>query len=83
VIEVLLFASLRERVGAARLEFAPAIQPATVASVIAELRALNEAWDEALGGDNILCAVNQQQVNVDHPLVSGDEVAFFPPVTGG
>jgi molybdopterin synthase sulfur carrier subunit len=83
VIKILLFASLRERVGVARLEFTPARQPATVASVMAELRSLDEAWDESLGADNILCAVNQHQVDVDHVLVSGDELAFFPPVTGG
>ena len=83
MIEVLLFASLREQVGTGRLEFSPATQPATVASVVAELRCLGEAWDRALGADNILCAVNHQQAGPDHGVNGGDEVAFFPPVTGG
>jgi molybdopterin synthase sulfur carrier subunit len=35
------------------------------------------------GSANLRCAVNQQMVALDSPLGDGDEVAFFPPVTGG
>ena len=31
----------------------------------------------------VRCAVNQEYVDLSHPLATGDEVAFFPPVTGG
>lgn len=33
--------------------------------------------------DNVLCAVNHEYVERSHPVADGDEVAFFPPVTGG
>lgn len=83
MIEVLLFASLRERVGTGRLSYAPVARPATVASVMRELRKLDAGWDDALGADNILCALNQQQVDDRQAVNDGDELAFFPPVTGG
>ncbi|WP_228304567.1 MoaD/ThiS family protein, partial [Klebsiella michiganensis] len=34
-------------------------------------------------GNQLLAAVNQTLTTFDHPLAAGDEVAFFPPVTGG
>ncbi|MGV2470112.1 molybdopterin synthase sulfur carrier subunit, partial [Bacillus subtilis] len=37
----------------------------------------------ALEDGKLLSAVNQSFVSGEHPLTSGDEVAFFPPVTGG
>ena len=83
MIQVLLFASLREQAGTSSLEFEPRTQPATVATLIEELSAASEALARALATDNLLCAVNQQQVSRDHGIAAGDEVAFFPPVTGG
>lgn len=41
-----------------------------------------ETWN-ALRSDQLRCAVNQEIVKMDHPLKPGDEIAFFPPVTGG
>lgn len=83
MIEVLFFARLREQVGTARLEFTPTQSPLTVDSLLAELRARGEAWEDALGAENILCAVNQRQADSGQAVHAGDEVAFFPPVTGG
>ena len=83
MIEILFFARLREQLGTARLDFTPAQTPATVGSLMAELRARGEAWEAALGAENILCAVNQRQADSEQTIESGDEVAFFPPVTGG
>jgi molybdopterin synthase sulfur carrier subunit len=73
-ITVRLFASLRERIGfdETRLDQTPA----TVA----------EAWQQVTDIErpgNTLAAVNHEYVDLDHPLADGDEVAFFPPVTGG
>ena len=83
MIQVLMFAALREQVGASRLDFAPRHLPVTVQALVEELQARGPEWHAALGADNILCAVNQQQVAADHMVQAGDEVAFFPPVTGG
>ena len=74
-ITIRYFASLREQIGRAedRLETDDA---ATV----------DEAWQHLQGQAmpaRVLAAVNQEYVSGDHRLADGDEVAFFPPVTGG
>ena len=43
----------------------------------------SDRWALALEDGKLLAAVNQTLVSFDHPLTDGDEVAFFPPVTGG
>ncbi|WP_032096594.1 MULTISPECIES: MoaD/ThiS family protein [unclassified Alteromonas] len=55
---------------------------ATIAHVIAQLRELDRNWALALEG-SILTAKNQQLCDSSTVLSPGDEVAFFPPVTGG
>ena len=40
------------------------------------------AW-QVLAGLNLMCASNEELCKPDEPLADGDEVAFFPPVTGG
>ncbi|KPX19981.1 Molybdenum cofactor biosynthesis protein D [Pseudomonas syringae pv. delphinii] len=42
----------------------------------------SEAW-QVLAEQNLMCARNQELCKLDEPLLDGDEVAFFPPVTGG
>ena len=73
-IQVKFFASLRDRIGKAEVELASANNPA-------------EAWDlatdKATKPDNVLVAVNLEYARFDTPIEDGDEVAFFPPVTGG
>ncbi|WP_337008430.1 molybdopterin synthase sulfur carrier subunit [Pantoea sp. AS142] len=81
MIKVLFFAQVRELTGTASLEVS-----ADYADVAALRRALAERddrWTLALEPDRLLAAVNQTLVPMSHPLRSGDEVAFFPPVTGG
>lgn len=45
--------------------------------------AQSDRWALALEDGKLLAAVNQTLVSFDHSLTDGDEVAFFPPVTGG
>lgn len=47
------------------------------------LAAQSDRWALALDEGKLLAAVNQTLVELTHPLTAGDEVAFFPPVTGG
>ncbi|MFR0479428.1 molybdopterin synthase sulfur carrier subunit, partial [Escherichia coli] len=47
------------------------------------LAAQSDRWALALEDGKLLAAVNQTLVSFDHSLTDGDEVAFFPPVTGG
>ncbi|HXR55408.1 MAG TPA: MoaD/ThiS family protein [Casimicrobiaceae bacterium] len=62
----------------------PAHDAATVATVVATLRARGGAFASELApGRAVRFAVNQRLVRAEHPLADGDEVAIFPPVTGG
>lgn len=74
-ITIRYFASLREQIGRAE----DRIETADAATV-------GEAWQRLHGQampPRVLAAVNQEYVAGDHRLADGDEVAFFPPVTGG
>jgi molybdopterin synthase sulfur carrier subunit len=83
-IRVLYFAWLRERVGHAEEAVVPPGDVATVGDLIAWLRARGPGHEAALSGGRVVrCAVNQDFAGLDTPVKPGDEVAFFPPVTGG
>ena len=75
-IKVLFFASLRELTGIGQSVF-ETDEPAR----------LDYIWSKATGGKamppNTLCALNMEYVKPDTLASDGDEVAFFPPVTGG
>lgn len=81
MITILFFAQVRELVGTDRLELDTF--PATVEALRQQLTTRGERWALALEEGKLLAAVNQTLVEVSHPLQDGDEVAFFPPVTGG
>ena len=82
MIRVLYFASLRERLGCAQETVRG--NPATLADLRAQLAARGADWGEVFGdGQRVLAAINQEMAVADQPLQSGDEVGFFPPVTGG
>ena len=83
MIRVRYFASLREAVGTAAEELPPHAA-GSVAAIRARLCAGGGARAEALAeGRRVLAAVNQQMARPDTPVADGDELAFFPPVTGG
>ncbi|KNC91602.1 molybdopterin synthase sulfur carrier subunit [Trabulsiella odontotermitis] len=81
MIKVLFFAQVRELVGTDSLSI-DADYP-VVEAVRQHLAARGDRWALALEEGKLLAAVNQTLVEFDHPVVAGDEVAFFPPVTGG
>ena len=81
-IRVLFFARLREQLGSPGEEVDVA-DGASVAALRAQLASRSAAWREALEARNLRIAVNQDMAAVDQVLKAGDEVAFFPPVTGG
>lgn len=84
MLHVLYFAILRERMGRAeeRLALAPGI--ATVGDLAAWLKARDAAGASAFAPDApVRAAVNQAIAQPDTILADGDEIAFFPPVTGG
>jgi molybdopterin synthase sulfur carrier subunit len=84
MVTVLYFASLRESLGLSREQLALPPGAPTVSSLLDVLRSREGRWPEAFApGKSWRVAVNQQMANLATPLKPGDEVAFFPPVTGG
>jgi molybdopterin synthase sulfur carrier subunit len=82
MIKVIFFAALREQLGCGGAEISTD-NASTVAEVKDALGEKDEAWKNYLANNSLLCAVNHQMVNNDFLVKAGDEVAFFPPVTGG
>lgn len=84
MITVLYFARLREALGTGSEQIALPPAVSNLAGLRSLLIARGGAWAEALGpGGQVRAAVNQDMAVDDTPLAEGDEVAFFPPVTGG
>jgi molybdopterin synthase sulfur carrier subunit len=83
LIRILYFARLREELGVASEEFGAEPGPANVGALATELATRGGKW-QALSTDRKLrVAVNQDLADAATPIKAGDEVAFFPPVTGG
>jgi molybdopterin synthase sulfur carrier subunit len=84
VVTLLYFASLRESLGCSREQLPLPSGNATVASLVEQLRSRDSLWTEAFApGKTWRVAVNQQMADLATPVKPGDEIAFFPPVTGG
>ncbi len=83
-LTLLYFASLRERLECPMERVEMPDTTGNVAGIVAELRRRGGAWDEAFGaGRGWRISVNQRMGALDSPVAEGDEIAFFPPVTGG
>lgn len=81
MIKILFFAQTRELVGVPSLTLE--IEAITIADLINHLSLKGDNWQYALKEKQPLCAVNKQLVDESYIIQMGDEVAFFPPVTGG
>lgn len=83
-MNVLYFAWVRQKVGRSDevIEHTAALR--TVGDLAAMLASRGGGYAEAFGDmTRLRAAVNQTHVGLDATLAAGDEVAFFPPVTGG
>ncbi|OOV87671.1 cyclic pyranopterin monophosphate synthase MoaC [Oceanospirillum linum] len=83
VVKVRFFAGLRETLGCEQLPLSLNAEAVTLADVKALLITSHPDWEDALSAKNLLMSVNQQMAKASALVTVGDEVAFFPPVTGG
>jgi molybdopterin synthase sulfur carrier subunit len=83
-VRVLYFAWLRARVGAAEEQVQPPAHVQDVQGLLDWLRSRSPGHAQALKEMSVIrVAVNQEYVPLHHPVKPGDEIAIFPPVTGG
>jgi molybdopterin synthase sulfur carrier subunit len=83
MINVLYFASLKEVLGVSAEEIEMNAAITDIESLRSWLCRRGEPWQSALHAPRLLAAVNQAMARPETPVLDGDEVAFFPPVTGG
>ena len=83
-MQILYFAWLRTKTGTGEESVSPPSDILDVAGLIDWLSARSPGHAQAFADLRVIrVAVNQDYVGLDHPVKIGDEVAFFPPVTGG
>lgn len=84
MLKLLYFAWLRTKVGVTEETVPMPAGVTDVAGLVAWLRTRGGGYQDALANlDVVKVAVNQEYVPFSHPIAAGDEVALFPPVTGG
>ncbi len=83
-MRILYFAWLRTKAGQGEEEVAPPAGITTVGALVEWLKGRNPGLAEAFADMRLIrVAVNQDYAGLDHAIAAGDEIAFFPPVTGG
>ncbi|PXY91125.1 molybdopterin synthase sulfur carrier subunit [Gilliamella apis] len=79
--KIYFFAQIRELLGIESLELM--VDQMSIAQLLEQLSLRGDKWALALKEKTVLCAVNHALVDYHHIIRCGDEIAFFPPVTGG
>ena len=83
-MKLLYFAWLRTKIGLGEEEVTPPPTVTDVSGVVDWLKTRGPGYADALANTAVVkVAVNQEHVPYSHPVAPGDEVALFPPVTGG
>jgi len=83
MITVLYFARLRETLGTGSESIALPTDVSNIDSLRAHLIARGGVWADELQKSAVRTAINQSMASGDSTIADGDEIAFFPPVTGG
>ncbi len=87
-ITIKLFSALREALGESEFQLdlydiSEASAPVDVEAIKKQLSQRGADWKEALNQPNLVHALNHKVVFTDAVVTEGDELAFFPPMTGG
>ena len=82
-MKIIYFAALRREIGVGEETVEPPAAIATVAELRDWLKSRGPAHARALSAPRLMAAVNQDYAGMDSAVSAADEVAFFPPVTGG
>lgn len=80
IVSVRLYARLKERVGTKQI-YIEVCEPATVSNLLEEVFRQYPVLQQSQ--NSILVSVNQEFADSIHPVNAGDEIALFPPVSGG
>ncbi|OMH28417.1 molybdopterin converting factor subunit 1 [Motiliproteus sp. MSK22-1] len=83
MLKLVYFASIREQLGCEEEQLDMEAGSLQVKDLMTRLSARGAPWDQVLGDAKVLVAVNQEMGRAETELSDGDEIAFFPPVTGG
>ncbi|GCE82875.1 molybdopterin converting factor subunit 1 [Komagataeibacter diospyri] len=84
MLRILYFAWLRDRLGTPGETLPLQVGAHSVQDLIDQLRARGGAYGEIFAKPELIrVAVNQSFATIDAPIAANDEIAFFPPVTGG
>jgi molybdopterin synthase sulfur carrier subunit len=83
MVQLRYFASLRETLGVGEEQVDLPDGITDISALTGWLQDRDETWRTALGNSQLHVAINQEIVKPDCPVNDGDEVAWFPPVTGG
>ncbi|MBF0368630.1 MAG: molybdopterin converting factor subunit 1 [Magnetococcales bacterium] len=81
--QFLYFAWVREKIGVGGESLELPESVGTVAQVLTFLRNKGSPYDAALKDEHLRVAVNQTYAQPNDPVTNGDEIAIFPPVSGG
>ena len=82
-IRILYFARLRDQLASAEEAYELAGDSCSVAQLKSALAEREGSWQQVFSGSQVLAAVNKTIASADTRIQAGDEVGFFPPVTGG
>lgn len=84
LLRIVFFADIKEKLKTESLDLNPSdLTGKTIDDIISHLSEKGDIWKTTLNEKNILCAVNKQLVKRNYVINPSDEIAFFPPVTGG
>jgi len=83
-VKILYFASLREQLGQDEESIDLTDEISNIARLMNQLQQRGDIWEQCFAdGNHLMIAINQQMARADSTIVNNDEIAFFPPVTGG